>query len=203
MTGGHDDIGGLVDRLRQQGGGGLRMDDPAFVEQVLKARARRLAEPRDVPSERPLGQPVLCFRIGTESYALPLGDLAEVMPLTAWTPVPGQPQQLLGVVNVRGEIRPVLDLHAILTLPQPPEDSRGYMAFLRARGGEVGLRVEELERIRFIDAHTLTKPHETANGLPQRFVAGITPDTLILLDARQIMALDVLQDRRADYRRAI
>lgn len=179
-------------------------DDPAFIERVLRLRARRLAESRgrdDQPGSP--GQAVLCFAMAGENYALGLGDLAEVMPLTAWTPVPGQPQQLLGVVNVRGEIRPVLDLHAMLTLPAPEAGQGGYVAFLRNTPREVGVRVDSLERIRFIDAATLTRPHETANGLPQRFVAGITPDTLILLDARQILALDVLQDRRADYRHVL
>ncbi|HSV28428.1 MAG TPA: chemotaxis protein CheW [Candidatus Omnitrophota bacterium] len=196
------DLGGLVDRLHRQGGAGMRLDDPAFVEQVLKLRASRLAQSRDLGDDKPPGIAVLCFRVGGEAYAVPLGELAEVMPLGAWTPVPGQPQQLLGVVNVRGEIRPVLDLHAMLTLP-PPEAGGGYIVFLRAGGREIGLRVDGLDRIRFLDPDTLTRPHESANGLPQRFVAGITPDTLILLDPRQVLALEVLQDRRADYRRAI
>ncbi|MEW5728097.1 MAG: chemotaxis protein CheW [Pseudomonadota bacterium] len=195
----------MAKRLRGRADAGLRVDDPAFVEHVLKLRARRLARVRAADrDEGPLGQAVLCFRVLGETYAVPLDDLAEVMPLSAWTPVPGQAQHLLGVVNVRGEIRPILDLHAMLGLPRPETGERGHVAFLKAGGGrEVGLRVDALDRIAFIDPATLTRPHEAANGLPQRFVAGITPDTLILLDVRQVLALDVLQDRRSEYRRAI
>lgn len=194
--------GGLMERLHRQVAAGFTTDDPAFIDQVLKIRARRLAAARSNLEDRPLGTPVLCFRIGSESYALSLADLTEVMPLGAWTPVPGLAQHLLGITNVRGEIRPVLNLHAMLTLPEPEGGADAHVVFLRAPGREVGLRVEGLNRIRFIDTGQLTVPHEAANGLPQRFVAGITPDTLILLDARQILALDVLQDRRAEYRRA-
>lgn len=193
---------GLVERLRRQVGAGFSADDPAFVEQVLKLRARRLAAARTVTEDRPQGLAVLCFAIGVETYALPLAELAEVMPLVQWTPVPGQAQHLLGVTNVRGEIHPVLNLHAMLNLPEQDAGSRAYAVFLRTPGRAVGLRVDGLSRIRFIDPQTLTVPHEAANGLPQRFVAGITPETLILLDSRQILALDVLQDRRAEYRRA-
>lgn len=193
---------GLVERLRRQQATGFAADDPAFVEQVLKVRARRLAAARTLTDDRPLGMAVLCFSIGVETYALPLSELAEVMPLAQWTPVPGLAQHLLGVTNVRGEIHPVLNLHAMLTLPEPEPDARAYAVFLRTRGRAVGLRVEGLSRIRFIDPQLLTVPHETGNGLPQRFVAGITPETLILLDSRQVLALDVLQDRRAEYRRA-
>jgi purine-binding chemotaxis protein CheW len=204
MGGRLGDMAGGSERPGAHAFGRARSDDPAFVERVLKLRARRLAENRgrDDQSGSP-GHAVLCFAMAGENYAIALGELAEVMPLTVWTPVPGQPQQLLGVVNVRGEIRPVLDLHAMLTLPAPEAGQGGYVAFLRNTARKVGVRVDSLERIRFIDAATLTRPHETANGLPQRFVAGITPDTLILLDARQILALDVLQDRRADYRHVL
>lgn len=192
----------LVERLQRQVATGFTMDDPVFIEQVLKVRARRLASARTDFDDRPLGTAVLSFRIGAESYALPLADLSEVMPLGSWTPVPGLAQHLLGVTNVRGEIRPLLNLHAILTLADPPADTPCHVVFLRVPGRAIGLRVDGLSRITFVDTNTLTVPHAAANGLPQRFVAGITPDTLILLDARQILALDVLQDRRAEYRRA-
>lgn len=194
---------GLAVRLRGRPERGFDADDPAFVEQVLRQRARRLAEPRATDEDQaPHGVAVLCFAIGREAFAVPLADLSEVMPLAAWTPVPGLSRHLLGVTNVRGEIRPVLNLHDMLTLPEPDAKEPAHVVYLRRSGREVGLRVESLRRIRFIDTTALTVPHETANGLPQRFIAGISPDTLILLDARQILALDVLQDTRAEYRRA-
>ncbi len=179
-------------------------EDPALVERVLKARARRLAEPRATGgNDTADGLAALCCRVGAETYAVPLDDLAEVMPLAGWTPVPGMPQHLLGVMNVRGEIRPVLDLHAMLGLPRP-EPGGGHVVFLKAGGGrEVGLRVDSLDRMVFVDPAGLTRPQQAANGLPERYVAGITPETLVLLDVRQILALDILQDRPSDHRRAM
>lgn len=169
--------------------------DAVRFAEVLASRARRLAAPRDNRSLQPVGAEVLCFTIAGESYGLPLADLAEVFPLAAVMPVPGVPQHLLGVTNVRGEIRPVLNLHAMLSLPEP-EGGGGYVVFLRAGTREVGLRVDGLDRIRLIDTEALTRPSLSANGLPQRFVGGITADTLVLLDTRQIFGLDVLQERR-------
>lgn len=202
MTATRGDTGNLLERLNRRTSDGFSVEDPAFVEQVLKLRAQRLAAARTATVQKPVGVAVLAFRIASEAYGLPLAALSEVMPLAACTPVPGLPQHLLGVTNVRGEIRPVMNLHAMLTLPEPDPDQRPYAVFLRSPNRDVGLRVDAVERIRFIDEGSLTLPNEAANGLPQRFVAGITPDTLILLDSRQILALDVLQDRRSDYRRA-
>lgn len=195
---------GKARRTGDAGDGAGGGEDAAAVERVLKARAHRLAEPRSTGGSGAAdGLAALCCRVGGETYAVPLDDLAEVMPLAGWTPVPGMPQHLLGVTNVRGEICPVLDLHAMLGLPRP-EAGRGHVVFLKAGGGrQVGLRVDALDRMVFIDPAALTRPQEAANGLPERYVAGITPDTLVLLDVRQILALDILQDRPSDNRRAM
>ncbi|MDA8231716.1 MAG: chemotaxis protein CheW [Magnetospirillum sp.] len=183
-------------------------DQSAFAAAVLDLRARRLAAARANTEDLPAGVAVLGFRVAGENYALPLSDLAEVLPLGPWAPVPGVSQSLLGVVNVRGEIRPVMNLHAILSLPEPEPPAGGYVVFLRHRTRaaefrDVGVRADALDRISVVRDDDLTLPHAAANGLPQRFIAGITPDTLILLDSRQLLALDVLQDRRAAARAAL
>ena len=176
----------------------------AFGKALLQARTRRLAAPRGHAADESGGIDALCCRIGAERYGVPLADLYEVMPLGNWTPVPGQPQYLLGVTNLRGEIRPVLDLHSLLGLEPPAADAPCWVAFIDDEGAEVGLRVDALERIVAIDPATLTNPQESGNGLPQRFVtgigAGIGPAALILLDTSQILALDVLRDARPDTR---
>ncbi len=171
-----------------------------FAEALLRARARRLAMPRDGGGGAVAGKALLCCRIAAERYGLALDELSEVMELESWTPVPGQPQYLLGVTNLRGEIRPVLDLHALLGLPAPDAGARAWVIFADSGGSEVGLRVDALESIAAVDAGSLTVPADTGNGLPQRFVAGIGSDGLIVLDIGKILALDVLQDRRVDAR---
>jgi purine-binding chemotaxis protein CheW len=200
MVGGDNHTGGASLRQRLQAriewSGGEH--DSAFNSALLKARARRLARPREAVAGPSGGINALSFRIAAERYALRLDTLSEVMPLGAWTPVPGQPQHLLGVTNLRGEIRPVLDLHSLLGLEPPAAATRCWVIFVKSEGSEVGFRVEALESIRPIDPAGLTNPHETGNGLPQRFIAGIAADTLILLDIPQILALDVLRDSRAD-----
>ena len=200
------EVSSLLDRLhaRIEWAGGER--DAAFNKALLQARTRRLATPRGNVADGPKGIDVLCCRIAAERYALPLSSLSEVMPLGNWTPVPGQPQYLLGITNLRGDIRPVLDLHSLLGLDVPAADARTWVVFIDDDGAEVGLRVDALERIVAVDPATLTNPQESGNGLPQRFVTGIGAgsgsDALILLDPGQILSLDVLRDARPDTRRA-
>lgn len=177
----------------------MTLDDAALAQKILKLRAKRLASPRAEAEPAPTGQAALCVRIGVEIYAIALDVLTEVLPLKQTTPVPGQSRHLLGVTNVRGEIRPVVNLHDMLGLPDPAPDAPMSVIFIRGPGREVGLRVDEVLRIRLFDPDQMTLPHQAGNGLPQRFIAGITADTVILLDSHQILALDALRPRRPDY----
>ncbi|KIM00380.1 hypothetical protein CCC_01535 [Paramagnetospirillum magnetotacticum MS-1] len=186
----------ILDRLHALSQQPLGWSEAEFAESLLKARARRLAAPRGDAHRIAAGFDVLGVRIANERYAFSLDTLSEVMLLSRWTPVPGQPQYLLGVTNLRGEIRPVLDLHSLLGLPVPAPEARSWVIFLKAEGSEVGVRVDGLDRVIRLDPARMTCPHESGNGLPQRFISGITPDALILLDTAQLLALDALKDTR-------
>ena len=54
------------------------------------------------------------MRVGVETYALPIEHVQEAAELGTLTPVPGAPNSVLGVYNLRGEILPVYDLSAVL-----------------------------------------------------------------------------------------
>jgi purine-binding chemotaxis protein CheW len=55
--------------------------------------------------------------IGEDRYGIELTDVREVVPEPRLTPVPGAPPAVLGVVNLRGEVVPVLDTAQLLGLP--------------------------------------------------------------------------------------
>jgi purine-binding chemotaxis protein CheW len=54
------------------------------------------------------------FRVGAESFALPVEQVLEVAELGELAPVPGAPTSVLGVRNLRGLVLPVIDLAAVL-----------------------------------------------------------------------------------------
>ena len=77
--------------------------------QILRARARVLARPRkQAPATETLLE-LLEFRLARERYAVEVRYVREVYPLKDLTPLPSTPPFVLGVVNVRGRILPVLD----------------------------------------------------------------------------------------------
>lgn len=54
----------------------------------------------------------LTFKLGRESYGLPVLGVREIIRLCPITPVPRMPEYIKGVINLRGKVVPILDLRA-------------------------------------------------------------------------------------------
>ncbi len=89
---------------------------PELARLLLDERARKLALV-PVPPPRPAEiLEVVAFRLGEERYAIGTQTCREVGKFGEVTPIPGGPDFLVGVVNLRGEILAVLDLRSFLGL---------------------------------------------------------------------------------------
>jgi purine-binding chemotaxis protein CheW len=117
---------------------------PERVANLYRERAIRLAmiPPSQAARHR---EAVMIFRVGGERYSIGLDHLAEVIPLHGATAVPGTPKHVAGVINVRGEIRPLMDLKALLGIESAEERHRGYALLLNKQRLGVGLRVDFVE----------------------------------------------------------
>lgn len=156
--------------------------DPHQVAAAYRDRAARLAL-RPVPAgSAAAGTPALVFRLGAERYAIPLQDLAGVLPDPKCALVPGAPPQLAGVINLRGEIRPVWDLARLLDLPEAGNGASRFVVLLRQGGRETGLQVERLEQIRVVKAEEWEHPGER---FP--YLQGVTSDTLMILNTEALL----------------
>jgi len=55
---------------------------------------------------------VVCFTIGEESYGIDIRQVREIRAWSATTSLPNTPEFVMGVINLRGTIVPILDLRA-------------------------------------------------------------------------------------------
>lgn len=60
----------------------------------------------------------LTFTLASETYALEVENVREVLEMSAITPIPRAPDYLRGVINVRGSVVPVVDLRLKLGMPR-------------------------------------------------------------------------------------
>lgn len=89
----------------------------------------------------------LLFTIDAARYAMPLRDVAEVVPAVKILSLPDAPPIVEGVVNVRGEIVPVLSLRARLGHPPRASSITEYFILVNARHRRVIVRSDTTPEI--------------------------------------------------------
>lgn len=156
--------------------------DATLMNEIRRERAARLANPPTEMLSATDALSVVVFKIGDESYAVELKHVTRVLFQPAVTPVPGASNVLLGIANMQGEPRSVLDLRRLLSLPEGPVDPRGYVLLLRRACGLVGLRVDQLCDVRHVGCSEFITPEIGADDRLHRSVRGVTPDKVMLLD---------------------
>jgi chemotaxis signal transduction protein len=65
---------------------------------------------------------LVSFKVGREEFAFKMVDVREILRVQAPKEVPGAPKHLLGVLTVRGQILPIVDLRRLLALGSLAED---------------------------------------------------------------------------------
>ena len=130
--------------------------------------------------------------IGKERYGIDLQNVTEVFPPIIPTPVPGAAAVFSGVINVHGEIRPVIHLRRLLGIETRAEvagnNSSGRVILLRKDEREMGLQIDSVEQIRWIapgELATASGDSQPAHNLSPH-IQGSTKDLLMLLDVKTL-----------------
>jgi purine-binding chemotaxis protein CheW len=92
---------------------------------------------------------IVTFRLGREHYGIPVGKVKEIIrPMEAF-PIPGMAGPVEGVINLRGEIIPVLRIHLILGSRELEEDSnrKQRVIILESGEGRFGIVVDEVRDV--------------------------------------------------------
>ncbi|TME40602.1 MAG: hypothetical protein E6I75_04285 [Chloroflexi bacterium] len=82
--------------------------------------------------DSPTHTAVLLVRLGERQYGLPLAIVERVLPMAAVLQLPDSDEGLLGVLNLHGEILPVMDPHQRLGLARPVLAAEQRLVLLRS-----------------------------------------------------------------------
>ena len=146
----------------------------------------------------------LSFFLGGQEYAT---DILRVQEIKGWdtvTRVPYSPNYILGVINLRGAIVPVVDLRVRLALESASFDSATVVIVVRVAGarGEriVGLVVDAVSDVYSFSDENIQPPPEAVGSLDQMFVLGLAKHEdklVIILDIERLVISSVLGDTKA------
>lgn len=133
------------------------------------------------------------FELAGATYALPSDDIQQLEMVTAPTPVPNAPEFVDGVVSVRGQVIPAMNLRARFGFPRAPHDVRSRLVVVRALGRTVGLLVDSAREFASIPADAIKPLPEGVGGMTGRYLRGVAQkgDRLMLVvDVGELLAID-------------
>lgn len=124
---------------------------------------------------------LISFRIGDQEYCVDIMSVREIRGWAPATPLPRAPNFMLGVINLRGAVLPVIDLAARLGLGQTTPTARSVIIVVRIDSHLVGLLVDAVSDILTVEASTVQPTPDVSCDAVKSFVKGI-----IALDGRMI-----------------
>jgi purine-binding chemotaxis protein CheW len=133
-------------------------ESPARVETAYHQRAARLAKRQEAQKPFVAGVPAMLLRLGSERYAVELKEVAEVLPFLACTPAPGSPPSFLGMIDLRGELRAVLNMNYLLGIAEGPDGGSGFVLLLRRHSQKIGVKVDGIEDLIEVRPEDLSLP---------------------------------------------
>lgn len=131
---------------------------------------------------------LLEFSLARERYALETRHVQEVQPLRNLTPLPGTPAFLLGIVNLRGRIVPVLDLKKFFELPEKGLTDLHRIILVRGQDMEFGILADTIVGVREIPVAGMQASLPTLTGIRADYLLGVTEERLVVLAFERILA---------------
>jgi purine-binding chemotaxis protein CheW len=90
---------------------------------------------------------LVAFRLGQQTYALPLEPIVQIVEMVTVTPIPESGGSLDGVINVRGAAVPVLSMRRRFGMPQLPRHHDAHIILVRHDDRMVGLIVDRVLKV--------------------------------------------------------
>jgi purine-binding chemotaxis protein CheW len=140
---------------------------------------------------------VVVFRVGREEYAVTIAAVREVVTWTQPTPVPEAPPVVEGVVNLRGEIIPVIDLARLFRTTRSKADADSRIIIMEVGQSQAGFIVDDVTEVHTVAPEAVAPPspvlqYTGAGSTAGHVVSGIIKlgenRLVVLVDAMKILA---------------
>ncbi|MDH5525747.1 MAG: chemotaxis protein CheW [Nitrospirota bacterium] len=126
----------------------------------------------------------LTFALGGEEFGIPILEVQEIIGYQKPTAIPNAPEWVMGVINIRGVVIPVVDVRAVFGMGFKEYDSTSVIIVTLVDGKVIGAAVDEVKDVMgFTDAQ-MQAPPEIGGSVDLRFLSGMGK-----LDERLVMTL--------------
>ena len=127
---------------------------------------------------------LVSFNLGAEEYAVEVLKVREIIRMTSITHVPNTPPSMEGIINLRGQVIPIVSLRNRFNMGGSENDHHTRIIVMDIDGKSMGFVVDGVsEVIRISSAEIQPPPSMAAGGYDQEFIHGVIQrgDQLLLM----------------------
>lgn len=136
---------------------------------------------------------LVVFELGDESYGVDISRVQDINRMQEITEIPHAPESVVGVINLRGRVIPVIDLRKRFGLPDAVHTKDTRIVVVHLDGNLIGVIVDAVSQVLRIPADIVEQPSPVLAGVDSRYLRGIAKlaDRLVIL-----LDLDFVLSRR-------
>lgn len=126
---------------------------------------------------------LVAFNLGMEEYAIDILSVQEINRILPITRIPNAPNFVVGVINLRGNVIPVIDLHKRLNLQLQSDSEQTRIIILKVGEMIAGIIVDGVTEVLKLDREQIEEAANIATSVDNEFLMGVgkLEDRLIIL----------------------
>ncbi len=133
------------------------------------------------------------FRLDDEKYGIRVMQVQEVLRMTEIAPVPGAPDYVLGIINLRGNVVTVIDSRKRFGLAEADVDDSTRIVIIEADKHVVGILVDSVAEVVDLQTSEIDAAPNVGNDDSSKYIQGVSSkdkELLILVDVNKLLTDD-------------
>jgi purine-binding chemotaxis protein CheW len=115
---------------------------------------------------------LVSFFLNEQEYALPVEIVSEVVRYVSPTKLPGTPDYLAGIINLRGRVTPIVRLNRLLNIVHDADEKR-FIVVCKHRGLQLGILVDTIATMYRVAQQDIEWGLEVNLGISGEFISGL------------------------------
>ncbi|MDX9966758.1 MAG: chemotaxis protein CheW [Sulfuricurvum sp.] len=141
---------------------------------------------------------LLTFKLGNETYGIQINKVREILTYPTVTPIPDASRWVKGVINLRGEVAPVIDLRVRFNINDDPiYTNRTIIIAVKTQDMRmIGLVVDEVSDMENVDLDRLYPAPDMGTSIAPEYLKGLfkkEEKMIVILDIDRILDKDEMQ----------
>ena len=135
---------------------------------------------------------LITFRVGPETFVLDIMAVRQIVPYSGSTSVPTAPRFVEGIIVLRNEVIPIIDLRTRL-YPRMEKAESPLVLITHTSAGIIGLKVDEVRRIVTISSDAFLPPPPLIRGIRSELLIAVVPHgekIYLLIDVENVLTGD-------------